>query len=310
MTAQFPTRQIARLSGHNGPVHAVTYSAGIGQYILTGCADRSIRLFNPGRSGGLLVQEYEAHGHEVLDMAVADDNARLASVGGDKQVFLWDVATAATLRRFSGHAGKCNAVAFAAEGDVLVSGSFDATLKLWDLKSQSHKPLMTLSEAKDSISSICVWGHEIFAGCVDGRLRTYDIRMGQVFVDVLGHPVTSVTSTRDADSILTSTLDSTIRLMDRSNGRLLQSYKAPEYVNTEYRIRSTLGLKDTVAIAGSEDGSILAWDVVSGTVQHRLQHGESKGTSKKDVVSAVAFCPRRNEFASAGGDGNVVVWGV
>ncbi|OMP85255.1 Septin-like protein spn4 [Diplodia seriata] len=106
--------------------------------------------------------------------------------------------------------------------------SFDATLKLWDLKSQSHKPLMTLSEAKDSISSICVWGHEIFAGCVDGRLRTYDIRMGQVFVDVLGHPVTSVTSTRDADSILTSTLDSTIRLMDRSNGRLLQSYKAPE----------------------------------------------------------------------------------
>ncbi|KAL1619642.1 Septin spn4 [Diplodia seriata] len=228
MTAQFPTRQIARLSGHNGPVHAVTYSAGIGQYILTGCADRSIRLFNPGRSGGLLVQEYEAHGYEVLDIAVADDNARLASVGGDKQVFLWDVATAATLRRFSGHAGKCNAVAFAAEGDVLVSGSFDATLKLWDLKSQSHKPLMTLSEAKDSISSICVWGHEIFAGCVDGRLRTYDIRMGQVFVDVLGHPVTSVTSTRDADSILTSTLDSTIRLMDRSNGRLLQSYKAPE----------------------------------------------------------------------------------
>lgn len=68
----------------------------------------------------------------------------------------------------------------------LSAGSFDATVKLWDLKSQSHKPLMTLSEAKDSISSICVWGHEIFAGCVDGRVRTYDIRMGQVFVDLIG----------------------------------------------------------------------------------------------------------------------------
>lgn len=68
----------------------------------------------------------------------------------------------------------------------LSAGSFDATVKLWDLKSQSHKPLMTLSEAKDSISSICVWGHEIFTGCVDGRVRTYDIRMGQVFVDLIG----------------------------------------------------------------------------------------------------------------------------
>ncbi|KAB2578118.1 hypothetical protein BFW01_g709 [Lasiodiplodia theobromae] len=308
MTAQVPTRQIAKLSGHNGPVHAVTYSAGVGQYILTGSSDRTIRLFNAARGG--LVQKYEAHGYEVLDIAVADDNARFASVGGDKAVFLWDVATATTLRRLSGHSGKCNAVDFAAQGDVLVSGSFDATVKLWDLKSQSHKPLMTLSEAKDSISSICVWGHEIFTGCVDGRVRTYDIRMGQVFVDLIGHPVTSITTTRDADSILTSTLDSTIRLMDRSNGKLLQSYKSPEYVNKEYRIRSTLGLKDNVVVAGSEDGSIFAWDVVSGTTLHQLRHGEAKGTSKKDVVSAVAFCPRRNEFASAGGDGNVVVWGV
>ncbi|EOD53002.1 putative cell division control protein 12 protein [Neofusicoccum parvum] len=272
------------------PVHAVTYSAGLGQYsspqILTGCSDRTIRLFNPARGGNSLVQTYEAHGYEVLDLAVAADNARFASVGGDKQVFLWDVASATTLR------------------------SFDATVKLWDLKSQSNKPLMTLSEAKDSISSVCVWGHEIFAGCVDGRVRMYDLRMGQVFVDVVGPSVTSITPTRDADSILTSTLDSTIRLMDKSNGKLLQSYKAPEYVNTTYRIRSTLGLKDAVAIAGSEDGSILAWDVVQGTVLHHLRHGEPKGASKKDVVSAVAFCPKRNEFASAGGDGNVVVWGL
>lgn len=41
-------------------------------------------------------------------------------------------------------------------------------------------------------------------------------------------PVTSITLTRDAESFLTSTLDSTIRLMDRSNGKLLQSYKDPE----------------------------------------------------------------------------------
>lgn len=83
-----------------------------------------------------------------------------------------------------------------------------------------------------------------------------------------------------------------------------------QYSNTTYRIRSTLGRKDAVAVAGSEDGSIFAWDVVEGTVLHRLRHGEPKGASKKDVVSAVAFCQTRPEFASAGGDGNVMVWGV
>lgn len=122
----------------------------------------------------------------MLDICVAADNARFASVGGDRQVFVWDVARAATLRRFGGHSARCNAVAFAAEGDVVVSGSFDATVKLWDLKAQSGKPLMTLAEARDSISTVAVWGHEVFAGCVDGRVRMYDLRMGQVFVDVIG----------------------------------------------------------------------------------------------------------------------------
>lgn len=70
-----------------------------------------------------LVQTYSAHGYEVLDLAVASDNARFASVGGDKQVFLWDVATARTLRRWSGHFGRVNCVGFGGDGDsVVVSG--------------------------------------------------------------------------------------------------------------------------------------------------------------------------------------------
>jgi len=41
-------------------------------------------------------------------------------------------------------------------------------------------------EAKDSISSVQVIGREIVTGCVDGRMRLYDVRMGMVFVDVVG----------------------------------------------------------------------------------------------------------------------------
>lgn len=44
---------------------------------------------------------------------------RLATGGGDKQVFLWDVATGQKIRRFRGHDSAVNAVEFAADDSVV-----------------------------------------------------------------------------------------------------------------------------------------------------------------------------------------------
>jgi mitogen-activated protein kinase organizer 1 len=69
-------------------------------------------------------------------------------------------------------------------------------------------------------------------------------------------------------------------------------------------------MSDSAVLSGSEDGHIHVWDLVSGKVLHSLKHGQGTGTAKKDVVSAVAWCPSgRKEWCSAGGDGEVVVWG-
>lgn len=65
-------------------------------------------------------------------------------------------------------------------------GSFDATVRLWDCKSQSTKPIQVFEDSKDSVSSLHVLGHEIVTGSVDGKLRLYDLRMGMVFVDTIG----------------------------------------------------------------------------------------------------------------------------
>ena len=193
-------------------------------------------------------------------------------------------------------------------------GSYDSTVRIWDCKSQSTKPIQVLDEAKDSVSSLDILGHEIVTGSVDGRTRLYDLRMGMVYVDVVGRrlplfldvsltdmfpadPITSVLQTRDGNAVLVSTLDSTIRLMDKGSGQLLQSYKS--HTNTEYRIRSCLGLSDAVAVSGSEDGCIYAWDVLEGTVMEKLKAHGGK------VVSAVAWNGRGKEWASAGVDGEL-----
>jgi mitogen-activated protein kinase organizer 1 len=72
------------------------------------------------------------------------------------------------------------------DSQFVLVGSFDATVKLWDTKSNSTKPLMTLSEAKDSVSCVVVIESEILAGSVDGRVRTYDVRTGKLTTDVFG----------------------------------------------------------------------------------------------------------------------------
>lgn len=110
-------------------------------------------------------------------------------------------------------------------------------------------------------------------------------------------PITSVQQTGDGNAVLVSTLDSTLRLIDKGNGQLLQSYKG--HVNQDFRIRSCLGMADTVVISGSEDGHLLAWDLLEGTVIAKLAAHEGK------VASAVAFTRASIEWASAGVDGQI-----
>ena len=111
-------------------------------------------------------------------------------------------------------------------------------------------------------------------------------------------PITSVRQTRDGNAVLVSTLDSTIRLMDKGNGQLLQSYKG--HANTEYRIRSTLGMADSTVISGSEDGKLYAWDLLEGKVIETMEAHEGK------VASAVACNGVKEEWASAGVDGELL----
>jgi WD40 repeat protein len=79
----------------------------------------------------------------------APDNASFASCGGDKAVLIWDVASGTITRRLQGHFGKINVVRYAGGGagakdgggNVLVSGSFDSKVMLWDMR---YVPLLVL----------------------------------------------------------------------------------------------------------------------------------------------------------------------
>ncbi|KAI9889672.1 MAG: hypothetical protein M1814_005073 [Vezdaea aestivalis] len=310
----FPTQPLTQLPNTSGAVHALAYSSGAGTYILAG-SHRTITLYNPFPSSSShssqQIQTYSAHGHEILDLSITAGNDRFASVGGDRQVFLWDVRTAQTLRRWGGHGARVNAVAWAGEDSVVISGGYDASVRLWDTKSRNMNPIEVWDEAKDSVTSVVVCGPEIIVGGVDGKVRTYDVRMGVIKTDVIGYPVTSLSVTRDGSAMLVSTLPlmlssdkptAKILLLDRATGKLMQTFTG--HGNDELRIRSSFGANEKYVISGTEDGKIVVWDLLKGKIIRKLQgqHGEK-------VVSTIAWCERRGEWASAGGTGTICVWG-
>lgn len=73
-------------------------------------------------------------------------------------------------------------------------------------------------------------------------------------------PVTSVVPTQDNQTYLVTSLDSHIRLMDMSSGRLLNDFTG--HVNTAYRCRGCFGHAEATVVCGDENGMIWAWDLM------------------------------------------------
>jgi mitogen-activated protein kinase organizer 1 len=291
------------IPGH-GQIHALSYNSN-GNYILSGGQDRLIHLWNA--NSGLKINSYKIHMYEVLDIAVSFDDSKFASCGGDRTAYLWDVSTATTLARFSGHVARINSTAFNSDASVLATASYDTSVKLWDCRSRSHKPIQELTEAKDSVSAVQICGHEIITGSVDGNVRIYDIRKGALATMLMGHSVTSVQRSKDAATLLVSSLDSCIRLMDKEYGTLLQTYKG--HANAVYRIKSLFAKNDSLVMSTSEDGKLYIWDFLSGEIIQTLtSRSRPYGQTENTTAFSLAVHPTRGEFATSSLDGTIELW--
>lgn len=127
-------------------------------------------------------------------------------------------------------------------------------------------------------------------------------------LNFLSDPITSLTTSTAGSTLLITSLDSTHRLIDATDGSLLQSFNG--HNNTSYRCHSSFAAGEAAVVGGDEDGILWGWDVLTGK---KLNAGagaksESKSHDKSILWAEGSPAQGANEMVTAGADGFVKIW--
>jgi len=219
---------------------------------------------------------------------------------------VWDVKTGQTIRRFAGHeAFGVNCAKFllghANEESVVASCGFDRNVKFWDLRSnRQHEAMETVGQFSDAAMDLTLSGgsktNEVTACSIDGTVRTFDIRKGELRVDTLlgQQPITAIENSSD-DKLVVATLPKTLALMDKTDGEVLQTFSG---FNNDQNVvlRATFTPDDRYVVLGDAIGDICVWDLLSNETSNaqptRIPNAHAK------AVSNVSFRPAASSSSS------------
>src|SRR5262249_48668578 len=119
----------------NRRIRALAFSPD-GQWLAAAGTSQKIRLF--ALTNGQSVKTLDTRPAKVYTMVFLD-NHRLATGGTDNRVTIWDLESQRT-NQLIGHTGTVAALACDATGNIVVSGSYDTTLCIWNLVDKQPVP--------------------------------------------------------------------------------------------------------------------------------------------------------------------------
>jgi WD40 repeat protein len=168
-----------------------------------------------------------AHATRVLAVAISPDGKSLASASGDVQekgeLKLWDLATRKGTAVLLGHTQGCPALAFTPNGKVLVSGSWDKTIRLWDVATGKQMAVLRGHTGHVYCVAISPDGTLLASTGTDRTVRLWDMATRKTKWVLRGHTgsVQCVAFSPDGSTVASAGLDRAVRWWDEKTGRYL-----------------------------------------------------------------------------------------
>jgi WD40 repeat protein len=129
-----------------------------------------------------------------------------------------DLKDVQPLYTLSGHSHIVRSLAISANGKLLVSGSRDQTIKIWQL--ETGELIRTLKGHRDEVCTITLSPDEqiIASGSTDKTIKLWHLETGELLSTFTGHTdtVTAVVFTASGEMLVSGSLDKTIKIWQRS----------------------------------------------------------------------------------------------
>ncbi|KAM7364246.1 autophagy-related 16 isoform 3-T3 [Cochliomyia hominivorax] len=287
-----PTTVHMKFEAHETESHAVRWSP-IERVIATGGADRRVKLWDVGKGSTEPRAVLGGSSAGINSVDFDSNGAFIIGTSNDYGARIWSTADNRLRHTLTGHSGKVMAAKYVQEPVKVVTGSYDRTLKIWDLRSIACIETKFAGSSCNDLVTTDSLGSTIISGHYDKKIRFWDIRTEKQADDVLlNAKITSLDLSKDGNYLICSTRDDTIKLLDLRKNQIITTFSDEHFKLSCDWARASFNMNATKIACGSADGAIYVWNIM-GKLEAELKGHIS-------AVNAVSWSPNFNAIASVG----------
>ena len=212
----------------------------------------------------------------------------------------------------TGHSQDVRSVAVSPDGLAIASGSFDGTIKIWNLETGTLiRTLTGHSDAGEIVSSVAIAPNGTLlvssSNGFGGTIKIWNLATGELLSTIPGTSlgISSIAISPDSKLLASGSEDGNIYLWNLESGEAMGKFSG--HLGTVFSV--VFSPDGQTLASASQDGSIKLWAVANKPTESGLAQTETRQLSGHvGTVFSVAFSPNGQMLASGSADNTIKLW--